>query len=289
MRPEPDFARCSSRFWAHVRTISERGGYVQRGTGDVKAYSLDEMKDVLRKAELNASQLATPRGRRTPLAGELEAYFRYRADALNLQVRARLMDERQAREEFGRLKRELRPTCPLPMNKQKGKKRKPAYLTGIVNMLVEAHSAGQQADFDPKALATVTADRAPVYTLSRRFDGCFPSVIDPVAVWETKEYYHTTTFGSRVADGIYETLLDGFELEDLRETEGARIGHHLMVDGRYTWWECGRSYLCRIVDMLNMGYVNEVLFGSEVLERLPSLVAEWATELRVRQHAHGGT
>jgi len=30
-------------------------------------------------------------------------------------------------------------------------------------------------------------------------------------------YYYTTTFGSRVEDGVYETLLDGMELEELRE------------------------------------------------------------------------
>jgi hypothetical protein len=28
--------------------------------------------------------------------------------------------------------------------------------------------------------------------------------------------------------------------------------------------------------MLHMGYVDEVLFGSEVVERLPTLVKEWA-------------
>lgn len=48
-----------------------------------------------------------------------------------------------------------------------------------------------------------------------------------------------------------------------------------MVDAHYTWWVCGRSYLCRIVDMLNMGYVHEVLFGREVMERLPDIVKEW--------------
>lgn len=37
----------------------------------------------------------------------------------------------------------------------------------------------------------------------------------------------------------------------------------------------GRSYLCRIIDMLHMGYVDEVLFGYEVVERLPEIVKEW--------------
>ena len=90
-----------------------------------------------------------------------------------------------------------------------------------------------------------------------------------------KEYYYTTTFGSRVADGVYETLLDGMELEELYEHEGVDIKHYLFIDSHYTWWECGKAYLCRIIDMLHMGYVDEVIYGKEVIERLPSIVKEW--------------
>jgi hypothetical protein len=56
--------------------------------------------------------------------------------------------------------------------------------------------------------------------------------------------------------------------------------HYLMVDAHYTWWGCGRSYLCRIIDMLHMRYVTEVLFGNEVVERLPDIVSEWADILK---------
>jgi hypothetical protein len=103
-------------------------------------------------------------------------------------------------------------------------------------------------------------------------------------VWEIKEYYYTTTFGSRVADGVYETLLDGMELEELDEAlrELAAIDHRtthvqhlLMVDAHFTWWVKGRSYLCRIIDMLHMGYVDEVLFGKEIVDRLPVIVEDW--------------
>ena len=48
-----------------------------------------------------------------------------------------------------------------------------------------------------------------------------------------------------------------------------------MVDSHYTWRECVRAYLCRIIDMLNMGLVDEVLFGREVVSDLPRLVKEW--------------
>jgi hypothetical protein len=165
----------------------------------------------------------------------------------------------------------------IPLNKQSGEKKAPAFFTGIINMLIEANAKGMRCDFDPRVLTTVTHEGRPLRTLARRVDGAFPCALDPIAVWEIKEYYYTTTFGSRVADGVYESLLDGMEFDELRASEGVDIKHYLMIDAHYTWWSCGRSYLCRIVDMLHMGYVDEVLFGREVLKRLPSLVREWVS------------
>jgi hypothetical protein len=116
----------------------------------------------------------------------------------------------------------------------------------------------------------------PIRTLARRIDGAFPSSVNPVAIWEIKEYYYATTFGSRVADGVYETLLDGMELEELHNNENIKVQHFLMIDGHYTWWGDGKSYLCRIIDMLHMNYVDQVLFGYEVVETLPGIVKGWA-------------
>jgi len=56
-----------------------------------------------------------------------------------------------------------------------------------------------------------------------------------------------------------------------------------MLDSHYTWWECGRSYLCRVIDMLHMGYVDEVLFGKEIVDRLPAIVDEWLQILKDRE------
>ena len=71
-------------------------------------------------------------------------------------------------------------------------------------------------------------------------------------------------------------------LEELREHENIDVKHYLFADSHFTWWACRKSYLCRIVDMLHMGYVDEVLFGREVAERLPSLVKEWVAEAKRR-------
>jgi hypothetical protein len=128
-------------------------------------------------------------------------------------------------------------------------------------MLIEENLKGLPCNYDPKKLTTVTRDGIPLRTLARRVDGAFPHVVNPIAIWEIKEYYYTTTFGSRVADGVYETLVDGMELEELFLNEKICVRHYLILDDYLTWWEMGKSYLCRIVDMLHMGYIDEALFG----------------------------
>jgi hypothetical protein len=211
----------------------------------------------------------------TPLGQTLQNYFLFRADVLNKFVRIHLMDAAKAQSTFFELRKLYSPTCPLPMNKQKGDKKAEAFFTGIVNILIGANIEGLPCNYDPRNLTSVTLNGAPLRTLARRVDGAFPNTVNPIAVWEIKEYYYTTTFGSRVADGVYETLLDGMELEELREHEGIDVKHYLMIDDFNTWWNMGRSYLCRMVDMVHMGYVDEVLFGSEVIDRLPLIVKEW--------------
>ena len=130
-------------------------------------------------------------------------------------------------------------------------------------------------DYDPRSLSVVTQENSPLRTLARRFDGAFPSVIDPIALWEVKEYYHTTTFGSRIADGVYVSLFDGVELKEIKDNCGTLIRKYLVIDAYDTWWGKGIPYLCRIVDMLHMGYVEEAIFGREVIDRIPRLVVEW--------------
>ena len=274
MRADERFLEMPKAFWASVRTLGQQTGYTVRGKNTIKVPSHEEMRRAFAVLGLDADGVL---GKDEPsaLAADLLEYFEYRADILAKYVEPRLMDAERAEREFEAMRAELHPKCPLPMNKQKGEKKKHAFLTGIVNMIVESNIGDLTCDYDPRKLTTVTLKGNPVRTLARRVDGAFPSSINPVAIWEIKEYYHTTTFGSRVAGGVYETLLDGMELEELLEHEGIDVEHLLIVDAHYAWWECGKSYLCRIIDMLHMGYMDEVLFGYEVVERLPGIVRSW--------------
>jgi len=261
-------------FWAAVKIISQHVGYTERNKNVVRVPSYKEIVDTFSTLKFRASYLEQE-GKPSEYAEDLMSYFRFRADVLNTYVEPRLMDLRKAKANFEKLYGEINPKCPIPMNKQKGDKKSPAYFTSIINMIIEKNSNGHECDYDPRELTSITRDGKPIRTLSRRVDGAFPSAINPIAIWEIKEYYYTTTFGSRVADGVYETLLDGMELKELFEHENIKINHYLMVDAYYTWWDCGKSYLSRIIDMLHMGFVDEVLFGYEVIERLPSIVKEW--------------
>ena len=277
MRADRRFIGQNKGFWAHVRSISEAQGYTVRGAGVIKTLDATGIVAAFRKLGLSSEHLVN-RGTLSALGSLLCEYFAYRADLLDNFVQPRLMDAERAQHVYEETRARLKPRLAATMNKQKGDKAKVAYLTGLVNMIVESVAGHDGFNPDPRQLTTFTKEAMPLRTLSRRVDGALPGAVNPVAIWEIKEYYYTTTFGSRVADGVYETLLDGMELEEMREHEEREVEHMLALDAHYTWWVCGRSYLCRIVDMMNMGYVDEVLFGYEVVERLPALAAEWVAK-----------
>lgn len=301
MRPKRAFIGLPKQFWANVRTISQAVGYtvkqkrqagIKGQAGPIKVPTLAEIKSSLESIGLNSRHLLLGTDKATDLGKQVLDYYEYRADVLNRVVEPLLMHGEQARLLFEELQRTLHAAAPVPMNKQSGAMKRPAYFTGIINMLIHANIGQVPCNFNPQELTTVTRNKEPFRTLARRVDGAFPGPVDPIAVWEIKEYYYTTTFGSRVADGVYETLLDGMELEELdaalRELGKLKhriphIEHLLMVDAHFTWWVKGRSYLCRIIDMLHMGYVDEVLFGKEVVSRLPKIAKAWA-----RKHHRSG-
>ncbi|WP_175414887.1 DUF7687 domain-containing protein [Nibricoccus aquaticus] len=280
MKPDPRFRSQPPTFWAYVRSISEWVGYTNRKNrkdkvSRIKVPSPNEIWDCLHALQLAPEPLLTPEKQLTELGQRLQSYFEHRAEVLNNQVEPALQTAKQAAALFSKVRKDLKSQLPVPMNKQKGEKKKPAYFTGLVNMLIDAHRGPYRCDYDPRVLTAFTKGGVPVRTLSRRVDGAFPAAINPAAIWEIKEYYYTTTFGSRVADGVYETQLDGMEIEEMRVAERIVAKHYLFLDAHYTWWECGKSYLCRIFDMVNMGLVDEAIVGRDVVTRVPELVAEW--------------
>ncbi len=202
-------------FWAHIRSISEVAGYSVRGQGLVKAPAIADILNALNKLGLKSSHIAVD-GKATTYGKLIIAYLAYRADVLNKYVKPRLMDTAKAKRVFNELCSRHKPdVCDIPINKQSGDKKAPNYLQSIINILVRTNCKGLKANLTPRSLTTVTRDGKPLRTLARWIDGAFPDTINPIAIWEVKEHYHSKTFGSRVSGTIYETLLDGMELEEL--------------------------------------------------------------------------
>lgn len=268
------FKGMDASFWAFVKFVSENLGYTERGEGSVKMYPIDTVSALCKEHGINASESLMLRAAQ---------YSKMRAALLNAFTKEMLMDAQTAREEFQNwemLHRAENYHCKLPLNKQKGDMKQIAFFTSIINIIAEktireitGNSCSLGFDDDPRSLAYIwDRDGRIIGASSRRFDGAYPSIENPELVWEIKEYYYATTFGSRVADGVYETQLDGFEFKELYERTGRKVYHVLFIDAYRTWWVQGKSYLCRLIDAMNSGIVDEVIVGREVLTRWPELL-----------------
>lgn len=284
MKPDQRFSALPQEFWSAVRFFSQECGYSERSKkGDESCIKIIDKEDIIKKSgqfDIDGERMLSQKYDGKNLGDLLTEYFDYRATILNNIAKPNLMNLENAKMLFEELKE--RCSVPLeqliPMNKQKGEKKKPAYFTAMINFLIRENlfqRGENECNIDPRALAVVKDNSGIKYTFSRRFDGAYPKIINPKAVWEIKEYYHTTTFGSRVADGVYETQLDGYEIQECYKLFNYDIKHYIFVDAFYTWWTCGKSYLCRFVDMMNMGLVDEVICGKEIIDDIPRLVDSW--------------
>lgn len=274
MQPFEEFINAPTELWAFVKFASEALGYTDRKNGTVKIYSIKELTSLCHKQNINASK---------ELLEAASNYSYKRGSLLNDFVQNKLMDAQTASNEYYKweqLHRMNHYYCKLPLNKQKGEFKQVAFFTSLINIITEktireitGNDSKLGFDDDPRNLTyTLDNDRHIVGASSRRFDGAYPSTDSPLLVWEIKEYYYATTFGSRVADGVYETQLDGYEFKELYERTGKKIYHVLFIDAYRTWWLQGKSYLCRLIDAMNMGIVDEVICGREVLTRWPEIL-----------------
>lgn len=274
MKANSKFTNKSSSFWAYAKLLSEKLGY--SAGGQILCYSYDQATNKLNDLNIQVDNR---------LLSEVLEYLQYRSKTLNAH-KDYLMNVEQARETFKKVRKVYDDnsfTSSQPFNKQKAEKKDYAYFTCMINTITEerirlfcnqnnlqyGHDLGFNSD--PKNLSYVTnKSNDLVGIMSRRFDGAFPSIVNPILIWEIKEYYYTTTFGSRIADGVYETQLDGHEIKNISEETDQNIYHIYFIDDYNTWWNMGKSYLCRIVDMLHMGLVDEVLFGKEIFKEWPN-------------------
>lgn len=189
MQAFSEFQNVDPSFWALVKYISETLGYTDRKTKSIRTYTVDSINKLLDDRSIALSDT-------TILM--LRNYFDKRAVILNGVVRDNLMDAGTAKTAFER----LLPiycdndfVCKLPMNKQSGAMKRINYFTAIINILAEktiressAYNGSLGFDDDPHGLAYVLDEsNRLVGASSRRFDGAYPSLMNPKIIWEVKE------------------------------------------------------------------------------------------------------
>lgn len=104
----------------------------------------------------------------------------------------------------------------------------------------------------------------------RRLDGALPGLMNPVGVWEIKEYWGKTKGGSKMSDAIYEIHLVGAEIREFERRHGPCLAHYAIIDGKEQWSH-RRSDLRRAVDLLCMGLIDELIAGEELVSDWPRI------------------
>lgn len=160
-------------------------------------------------------------------------------------------------------------------NKQKQAMSHELYLNSTVGILFQLrlleNGRSEDFDYDPGVFPFfMDCEGKPLYSMSRRMDGAYPSSINPFAIWEVKEYYDNKTYGSRVNDSIYETILSGGECRDIqRLCGGERVQHFLFVDGYFGLGVLGRALLLRYIDCFFQNVVDDIVVGTDVRNAWP--------------------
>lgn len=120
MSPDKRFIAFKKNFWAYVKAISQEVGYTDRGTQTIKIPTAAEILETLTKLNLNHHFVVQNNQNLTKFGQNLVDYFTFRATCLNEYVKPRLMRANEAEKLYTEIKTNLKPSCPLPMNKQKG-------------------------------------------------------------------------------------------------------------------------------------------------------------------------
>jgi hypothetical protein len=133
-------------------------------------------------------------------------------------------------------------------------------------------NAGVGVDLDPQRRAIWFSENG-LHVSARNLDGATPSLENPTAVWEIKEYWGKTSGGSKMSDAVYECQLVGLELRMFESKCGISIDHIVFVDGR-DQWNCRKSDLLRFIDLHQQGLIDHLIIGREVESEWPILAMQ---------------
>jgi len=102
-----------------------------------------------------------------------------------------------------------------------------------------------------------------LHVTARNLDGAISSLVDPFLVWEIKEYWGTTSGGSKMSDAVYECALVGRELRDFEKRTKLHVDHAVLLDGK-AQWTSRKSDLLRFYDLYYQGMIDLLVVGREI-------------------------
>ncbi len=102
-----------------------------------------------------------------------------------------------------------------------------------------------------------------LHVTARNVDGAIPTLLNPILIWEIKEYWGITSGGSKMSDAVYECALVGRELRDFEKRTGLHVDHAVLLDGK-DQWRSRRSDLLRFCDLHYQGLVDTLIIGREI-------------------------
>lgn len=198
-----------------------------------------------------------------PLKQEtVELFFEYLIDAENQYhaLKSCLRTEKEALDFCKQLKVEVSTTATKSLDHHQSSRSMVAAVSQISSKI--ATQFGFDIDIDPQHRCVWFKERD-LYVTARNLDGAIPSLINPLVVWEIKEYWGKTKGGSKMSDAVYECLLVGRELREYEQRQGSRIYHIVFVDGKEQW-EYRISDFIRFIDLYNQRIIDSLIVGKEV-------------------------
>lgn len=143
-----------------------------------------------------------------------------------------------------------------------------AEVSGHVQAFAQAN--GLSVETDPQRRG-VWANAHGFHVTARNLDGALPGLLNPLAVWEIKEYWGITAGGSKMSDAVYECQLVGRELREFSDRTGTKIVHLVFLDGR-DQWNKRRSDLVRFIDLFHQGLIDHLIIGHQTTTEWPELL-----------------
>lgn len=240
MFAKEEYLEHDAEFWAYVRLVSQQAGYQPRGDEVVKVYEPEDLQNAVESTGINGEPLFGDFSTDglTDLGENILDYLNYRSQHV-----AVALDNIQTKNEAEETYEEYRGDHELKhvqYNRQGSND--PLVFANTVNLVMEKEYGGE-FDPNPYELPTILDDDKNLQlTFAKRLDGAVPDNRNPIALWEVKEFYNSSTFGSRVADAIYEIMLLSQEAQSVADEAGRDVEMYLLTDGEQAWSK-GVSYI----------------------------------------------